>query len=183
MAARDPELPTIQTLITLAQAQPARALPDETHQSFPVPVPDPRGLRIAFFYCPALLSIHTGLQLLAPRNLALLNAATGKLEELRAMSPGEFGQKHARSDVIGKYDMLPDGRTPEQFRAMYDRLEADYNALLPLLAAGEIHGSQKIKETAAEFCTLFPLLVERPLLPYYEVLGKVFFAWLDKLAA
>src|SRR5262249_1320473 len=159
-------------LMTLALSQPARALSDETHQSFPVPVRGPKGPRVAFFYSPALLSIHTGLQLRAPRYLARLDAVTGKFEELRSVSPRDFEQKHGRGELIGAYNMLPGGRTPDEFRLMHERLVTDYDTLMPLWAAGETPGSAEIKNTAAEFRILFPHIVEQPLLPYYYALGK-----------
>ena len=126
---------------------------------------------------------HSGLRLRAPRYVTLLDAATGKLVELRAVNPGEFGQKHAKGEVIGAYDMLPGRRTPDQIHALRAQLEVAYDDLLPLFAADQTGGPREIKETAAAFRSLFSLLVEQPLLPYYAAVGKVYFAWLDKLAA
>src|SRR5262249_46547447 len=171
MASTYPELKSVQALIAVALAQPGAALATETHQSFPVPIPSPKGLRVAFFYCPSLLSIRSGLRLLAPSYLALLNAATSKFEELRAVSPSEFGQKHARRELLGAYDMMPEGCTPEQVHAMRARLLALYDVLMPPFAARETRSSPDLRRTAAEFRKLFPLLVERPLLPYYDALG------------
>src|SRR5262245_7202064 len=59
MVATNFAVQTIQTLIDAARAQLVRVLAAETHQSFPVPVLDPKGVRIAFLYCPAI-RVHAG---------------------------------------------------------------------------------------------------------------------------
>ena len=172
---------SIQTLIDAARAQLIRVLAAETHQSFPVPVLDPKGLRIAFLYCPAI-RVHAGFQLLAPEHLAVTSAATGKLEEWRAVAPDRFSQPHVRGELIGAWNMLPDGRTLDQFYAMYGRLELAYDTLLPRWAAGETGAPTHVTRMAAEFRRLFPQVTEQPLRPYYDALGKAFFTWLEELA-
>jgi len=181
MVATNFAVQTIQTLIDAARAQLVRVLAAETHQSFPVPVLDPKGMRIAFLYCPAI-RVHAGFQLLAPEHLALTSAATGKLEEWREVAPDDFGQPHVRGELIGAWNMLPNGRTPDQFYAMYGRLELAYDTLLTRWAAGETGAPAHVTRMAAEFRRLFPQVTEQPLRPYYDALGSSFFAWLDKLA-
>jgi len=68
---------------------PGQALPNETHQSFPMPVRGPTGLRVMFMYCTSIVTPGVGLQLLAPSYVAYLDAKTGKLEEMKAVTPAE----------------------------------------------------------------------------------------------
>src|SRR2546421_13121670 len=91
-------------LTALAHRYPAHALSPEYHQSQPIAVPGPQGLRVAFLYGKAMIvEPGEGLQLTSPSYLAFLNAVTGDFQELRALTSGELGQKHKEGERIGRY--------------------------------------------------------------------------------
>jgi hypothetical protein len=180
--AQDPtQIKSLEYLIAQARFHPAGALPTETHQSFPVPVPSAKGLRVAFLYCTSRASPQEGVLLLPPGYLAYLDAASGKFEELKAVTPAEFGQPHVGNEFIGHYKPA-EGTTIEEFSTMARQLFQDYDLLMPAFAAADTNISAEVKRAAAEFRTLFPRVTEAPLQPYYQAVGHEFFAWLSKIA-
>lgn len=186
------EILSVVHLTNLARRYPANALPPEYHQSQPIPVPGPKGLRVAFLYGKAMIvEPGEGLQLTPPSYLAFLNAVTGDFEELRAVTPGEWGPKHKEEERIGRYLTLPERLVPE-FLTKQLRLYQAYDALLPAFATDQANVPPHLKQAAneapptkkaaAEFQALFRAVAESPLLPYYQAIGKAFFAWLTRVA-
>jgi len=179
MAQADPSnLKTVTTLIGVAKRQPAAALPNETHQSYPIPLIKAGRLRIAFLYCPSHLSPGEGLLLRAPSYFAEIDAQTGTFEELREIQPGEFGQGHAPGEVIGKF-ALSEGLSQEEFLEKKNQLYKHYDLLLPAFVASTASVSADLKPVAREFGLLFSQVTEEPLRPYYRAAGRAFFAWLE----
>ncbi|MFQ5570020.1 MAG: hypothetical protein ACE5G0_10120 [Rhodothermales bacterium] len=170
-------LKPVRTLIKIAQKSPGRALPNETHQSFPMPVPGPTGLRVLFMYCTSVTAPGVGLQLLPPSYVAFLDAETGKFEEMRAITPQTFGQKDDPSAFIGRYE-VPVSLMPEEFVAQREQLYQEYDLLMPLFAEGQTRVSPETRHLADEFRQRFLLVTETPLEPYYSEAGEEFFRWL-----
>jgi hypothetical protein len=183
LAARG-ELRAMQSMKQLAEGvrpQVAAVLPVETHQSYPLPVVAGGTLRLGFLWSPAIVKPGAGLLLQPPSHVVEIDGERGALLELRAVTPGTFGQGDDPAKVIGRYDMLPDGRTPEQFLEMQSRLWALYDALVPAFARQRKAGDEKLGKQAREFLALFPKVTEQPLQPYYAAAGRDFFAWLREV--
>lgn len=172
---------SVQKLIAAA-GRPAAALPVQTHRSFPIPVHAPEGQRIVFLFCPSSISMEEGLRLLPPEYVAELDPATGRLLRMRAVTPADFGRSDPADEFLGCYDMLPGGRTPEQYHELHRNLLAAYDVMLPVFAAKPRRVSPQERQAARAFRTLFPQVTEQPLQPYYQVLGRDFFAWLEETA-
>lgn len=176
-------MPSIKQVSEGARALVAAVLPVETHQSYPIPVRRSGTLRLRFLFCPSLVKPNVGLLLQPPSHVLEIDGDTGALVELRATRPGDFQQSDDPQTVIGRWDMLPDGRTPDQFREMQARLYALYDALVPAFVADRKPGDATRAKQAREFRTLFRQVTEQPLQPYYRVAGAEFLGWLDQQAA
>jgi hypothetical protein len=108
--------------------------------------------------------------------------ASGRFEELRAVTSREFGQFHRPDEIIGTYG-LPEGMTYEQYDQKLARLNEVYDVLLPEFGAGRSGVRPEVVSAAKEFTDLFDLLSEPALKPYYAFLGRDFFAWIDQISA
>jgi hypothetical protein len=172
-------MPSIKQLSEGARALVAATLPVETHQSYAIPLVRDGKLRLRFLFAPSIVKPNAGLLLQPPSHVLEIDGHTGSLIELRAVTPRDFEQADDPQTVIGRWDMLPDGRTPEQFLDMQGRLYTLYDALVPAFAAGRKPGVEARAKQAREFLTLFPMVTEQPLQPYYRVAAAEFFAWLE----
>jgi hypothetical protein len=181
MGAKPPELKSVVQLVKKARLYPCGALLALMHQSFPVPVPGPTGLQVAFFYGRGeVIAPREGLKLFPPTYVAFLEAETGRFVELRAVAAGEFGLP-ADDTVIGKY--LSQGeRLAAEFLTKEVKLYQAYDVLLPAFAAGSPVPASDVRKVAGEFNVLFPQVTEAPLQPCYQALGKAFFAWVNRVA-
>ncbi len=180
MSSGQSEFVTTAELTRLARMNASGAVPEESRQSLPVPVQRPEGLRILFMFAPSQASPTEGVRMAPPNYVARMEPGTGKLEELRAVGPSDFGQSHGENDVIGAY-VMPEGMTVDEYLETRDRLYAVYDLLLPAFAAGRAAATPDLKEAALEFRKLFSAMSEPPLSPYYSALGKDFFAWVARL--
>jgi hypothetical protein len=111
----------------------------------------------------------------------IVDPANGQFGELRSVQGQDFGQTYVPGQIIGKYGMPP-GVTPEEFLPKRAELYADLDALLPAFAASQQTLDGSTLEAAKEFKELFNLLAEPPLMPFYHVVGREFFQWLDQVA-
>jgi hypothetical protein len=177
-----PQLKSIVAIIESARHYTAASLPNETHQSYPVPVRTGGGIRIAFLYCVSRVTFQEGLQLLPPSHLGFVNAETAVFEEFRAVRPADFGRSDPENQFLGKY-RLPEGMTQEEYLDYQARLFQAYDRLLPQFAINQASVSPETKRAAGEFKALFNLITEQILRPYYQAIGNDFFAWLDKVSS
>jgi hypothetical protein len=160
----------------------ARVLPVETRQSYPVPGHGPKkNLRIAFFYCTQNVVPFQGALVLPPSHRAYLDAATGTFEELKAVSPMDFGRNDDPATFLG-VAKPSDGVTSEDFPALEERFYHLYDLVLPVFAGGRTKVAPAALKEVAEFRSLFGRLSEIPLRPYYASEGKEFFAWLAQVS-
>lgn len=179
LAAREPRaMQSVKQLAEGVRPQVAAVLPVETHQSYPIPVVRNGTLRLRFLWSPAIVKPGAGLLLQPPSHVVEVDGDSGKLLELRAVTPRDLEQADDPAKVIGRYDMLPDGRSPEQFLDMQARLYALYDALVPAFAQNRKPGDDKLATQARDFLALFPKVTEQPLQPYYAAAGAEFFTWL-----
>jgi hypothetical protein len=178
MSLNEVKLKNVEEIVRLAQMSASGAVADEFRQSLPIPIREAEGLRLAFFFCPALARPGQPVQLGPPQYVIRLDAATGGMLELRKVEPKDFQQSHNPGDIIGTFGM-PAGLTTEEFMARRAALYKAYDALLPEFAAGRSRVSPDIKSQAVDFQKMFSLLSEPPLRPYYQATGKDFFKWLD----
>jgi hypothetical protein len=169
-------------LYPLARLRASGAVPDEARQSLPIPVRKSGGAQVLFFFCPAQLSAREGLRVAPPDYLERIDPATGALVELRAVTPADFGQRHAPDEPLGSVALAAD-LTPEQYVALRSQLFALYDRLLPAFAAGaERSPGDALRRDARELRAAFERLREEPLAPYYAAIGAEFFAWLEAVA-
>lgn len=173
------ELQPIRRIIETARIHPAGALPTETHQSFPVPVSGDVPT-IAFLFAPSVLQRGVGLQLLPPSYRAMIRGRDAHFEELRAVSPADFGLGDDPSRVLGTYGLAAD-MTPEAYTTIKERLLTTYDTLLPWFYGGD-EPTASVCRVALDFQGAFELVGERVLRPYYRALGRRFFAWVDAVA-
>ena len=150
---------------------------EQRRQSFPIPVIRPDGLHVLFLYYPARPFPGQPSKLWPP-DLLLSLEASGRFEELRAVTSREFGQSRQPHELIGTYGM-PEGMTYDQYVQKAARLSEVYDVLLPQFGAERSGVRPEVVSAAKEFTGLFRLLSEAPLKPYYDFLGKDFFAWID----
>lgn len=169
-------------LVQTARVQPAQALPDEMHQSWPIPVLAADGLRAAFLFAPRNLDRERGQVLFPPTYLAQIDAASGRFLELRAITPAELGQADAPGDVLGSY-ALPEGVDAQRYLALEaDTLRA-LDALVESFADDARPTDPSFARVAADFSRLYWALTAAPLHRYYRAVGRRFFGWLDGVAA
>jgi hypothetical protein len=171
----------IRELTTLARGRAARAFPLETYQSYPIPVPGPKGLKVVFLFGPQHAVAGEGSHLAPPGVLMALNAASGDLEEMRKVTPQALGQPHAPTDTLG-VDAMPPGMTADEFLAQRDRLQDAYDVLMPGFARGEKKPTPELKQAAERFKSAMPVVLEKVLMPYYASVGREFFPWLDAMS-
>jgi len=180
MPSNPPRFKNIAELTRHARIQAAGVAADEDRQSLPIPVLRAKGLRVIFFFCPALAKPGQPVGLRPPHYQAVLQPETGKLEELRAVTPRDFGQQHDETEVIGTF-ALPEGMSAEAFISKRDQLYGLYDILLPEFVAGRSVSDQRIRSVAKEFRQIFSVLSEPPLRPYYDSVGDKFFIWVEQL--
>jgi hypothetical protein len=165
-------------LANYARGYASSNLPIETHTSFLIPV---RGNSLSVIYCPSMLT-RAGLFLSVPDHLGRIDAVTAELLSLDPVLPWDFGQKHAKHERLGQYDMRRAVSSPEENHDLLRRLYADYDILLPHFFAGDSGLPVPAGRAAAEFPALFSRVNEQVLWPYYENIGRDFFGWLARVA-
>lgn len=163
-----------------ARIKSLEATGESTRQSFAIPVAGEDGVHLFFLYYPAQALARQPAKIGPPRFILDMEAS-GVFKELRAVTPKELGQSHRPEEAIGVYGSPP-GLTSEQYFESLDRLNQAYDLVLPRFGARQSSADPETKAAAKGFKTLFQLLVEQPLLPYYQALGKDFFAWIDRMA-
>lgn len=180
MATTSAPLMQTEQLNRLARMLTSGAVPEQYRQSLPMPVLRNNTIALALFYCPSRFAPGQPVQLQAPRYRLFLNPFTGVLEELKAVTGRDFGLGDPGEAPIGSFG-LPQGMTADDYMGKLERLFTLYDQLLPLFGGTPPPKSHYLKKIGDEFHQLFNELSEPPLLPYYQVLGKDFFTWLDRL--
>jgi len=170
----------IRELIGVARAH-ARALPDESRLSFPMPLTASPSADLAFLYCASRIRPREGCVLFSPTYRILANLATGRFVELDEVSSSDFGQPEPKGGRLGPINLAP-GMTSENYLAKQERLYDLYDRLLPALSVNPRQGPEALRKDAKEFIEVFRQLAEPPLLPYYRSAGKPFFDWLETAA-
>lgn len=179
-----PSLKPASELFDLAQRGPGGRLPDETHQSLPIPLPATgRVPRVAFLFAPSRLVFGTGLFLFAPSHRAVLDASTGEALGLDRVTPADLGVADAPGQELGRFG-LPKDVSPEEFRKAREKLLSAYDRLLGAWFAGEAprEASPATRAAATELRRTFAIVGEPPLAPYYAAVGKAFFGWVLEVA-
>jgi hypothetical protein len=159
-----------------ARLYPGGVQPPGTHQSYPVPLRGATDLKLAFLYCKAMIvRPREGLCLWPPAYVAMMSAATGRFDELKAVTARDFGQGHVMDQPLGNY-ITPADRLTDAFLTKQARLYQAYDQILPAYSQGKGRGD--VKQAADEFRALFAEITERPLFPYYQYIAKDFLSWL-----
>lgn len=174
-----PALMPISKVIEQARLRPLMVMPHFTHQSFPIPVRGGRrGLQLHFLYCPAKIEdSQKGLTLWPPNYVAILDAFTGKMEEIRKLTPGELGPRHSPDQRLG-YCRTPGQMMEDEFLLKLATWFQTVDILLPLFVARSYGLSADEQIEARKLSRLNAELMEPPLLAYYQALGREYFEWL-----
>lgn len=168
----------VSKIIQLAKLYPAAVMPELTHQSLPIPVATSKGLVLTFLYCHAEIEeAAKGYQLWPPNHRATMNAETGKFEELATVTSSSFNLPHPMDKPIGNYAHVAE-RMEDAFLNLLVAFYQTYDTVLHAFAGGEQLTSQEIKQAARDFERFFSEVAEKPLGPYYQVIGKDFFQWI-----
>ena len=72
--------------------------------------------------------------------------------------------------------------TSDRYHRELARLNEVYDVVLPEFGARQSAVSPEVASAAKKLRELFGLLSEAPLKPYYDSLGKDFFAWIDEIS-
>ena len=170
----------ITKLIELARIYPASALPDGSHQSFPIPLGGSEKQFVAFLFCPASTDYNKGLKLFHPNYIATLNVTTGNLEMLRRLKQEELIPTDSDPEnVIGWYSM-PEGMSSEEFSDLRNSLYNYYDVLLPVYSGVKKIDNSVLKNSASHFINVFEKVTEPALMPYYKKMGNDFLSWIKK---
>jgi hypothetical protein len=116
-----------------------------------------------------------------PRFLLWLDPRTGRMLELKRLTPADFGRADTRDQMLGVL-LLPEGMTGEQYLEQKAALFALYDVLLPEFAHPQQPSSNATRSAARKFEALFHLLREPPVDAYYEAVGHDFFHWVRDAA-
>jgi hypothetical protein len=177
-----PELKPVERLIKAGSLHAKGALPDEGYQSYPIPVPGPRGLRVAFLYAAAVDVVPlAGPILRSPTYVGFVDAETARFVELRVFHADEVGLAHLEGRDLGQVPGDDAWQAPEVV-AKEAALYRGYDAILGAFAAGIAPLPVETKRAADDFAAVFAELAEAPLVPFYRGVGRAFFAWLDRVA-
>jgi hypothetical protein len=174
--AMNPQSPkTSAELTKLARTYSMGAVSEQYRQSLPIPVWSNSAVDVEFFFAPAHARPQQPVDLFPPK-FALTLHLDGSLIRLWKVSPRDFGLNHDAAQSIGRFG-LPEGWTYENYEERHARLLESLDILLPQFAAQNSRPDGETGAAAREYLKLFKELMEPPLTPYYETLGKPFFAW------
>jgi hypothetical protein len=166
----------MQQLFVEGRRRVADKVPDESRQSLPVPWVREGRLEVAFFYAPSKVTPADGVKMAPPDQLSSLDARSGTLSALRAVTPPDFGMADAPGALLGAFK-LPPGVDAAAYLAARAELFALYDRLMPAFAAAPAAPDPAVRAQAQEFLRLFAAVHEPPMAPYYEALGRGFLDW------
>jgi len=184
MSSSVPSLQPARELFDLAQRGPGGRLPDETHQSLPIPLPaTAREPRVAFLFLPSRLVFGVGLVLTAPTHRAVLDASKGEVLGFEGVTPGDLGVPDGPGKDLGRFG-LPKNVSPAEYLKARDELLGAYDRLLGPWYGGEParEAGRATRAGASALKRAFAVVGEPPLAPYYAAVGKGFFGWVNELA-
>ncbi len=180
--ARDPMpvLLPISKVIEQARLHPLAVMPKYTHQSFPIPVRGGRrGLQMYFLYCPAKIEDpQKGLSLWSPKYLAILDAYTGQMNEIRKISTGELGPRHSSDQHLG-YCRTPGQAMEDEHLLKLANWYQAFDIISPLFVARSYGLTAEEQEVARKLTKLNADLFEPPLNIYYQAVGREYYDWLQ----
>ncbi len=177
------EVKPVRRLVETARMHPAGAMPTETHQSLPVPLFTGSGDgAVGFLFAPTALQMGAGLWVFPPTYRAIVTAREAVFEEMRRVTPADFGLDDDPAKALGTYG-LPRDVTAEQYTALKERLYDDYDALLPWFFGGDVAPPASVRRVAEDFRVVFHTLSEHVLQRYYRAFGRRFFTWVDSVSA
>jgi hypothetical protein len=153
-------------------------LPRGAYVSVPVPVLRKGKLKVAaLFGRGEIVESGQGLQLWPPSHVAYVDCGSGRLELLRAVTPGDFGRADDPLEPLGAARSPVARQAPEFVNAMALFLQS-FDAALPHFADEARRLSPAATAAARELAALFAQVAESPLRPYHEALSPAFFEWL-----
>jgi len=175
-ASRLPSIVTLREPLRYATG----ALPAGLYESLPVPVLQQGGLRIAALYCRGeIVESGAGLQLWPPSRVAWVDARSGRLELLRAVTPADFGRSDDPERPLGAVPP-PAERLGAEFQDATALFLQAFDAAVPHFVDDAGRPSSEARLAARAFAERFARVAETPLRPYYRALSPKFFAWLEE---
>lgn len=171
----------LERLSQLALRYVSAAVPVSKHQSFPFPAVKDGRLKVCFLYCSSGPS-PKGKELLAPDYLETVDGLTARLDDFVTVTPQSLAvPRVAISQVIG-YVPLPAGLTLDEYSERRSRMLGCMDRLVRAFFAGRKDLDEGERKAAAEFRSLWAVLSEAALAPYYESAGKPWFDWVRRVA-
>jgi len=180
-ALKPTEYKPLSLIAAVARRKVSSAVADETYQSLPIPVVKNGRLKVEFLYCAAGRT-REGSELLAPDYLESMDAMTLRLDHLVSVSPESLGVPGEKmSQVIG---VVPPygGLMPERYEERRSSMLVSMDRLVVPFFAGRVPLSEEQRRAASEFRDGWAALAERPLVAYYDSVGKTFFDWFRRAA-
>jgi hypothetical protein len=171
---------TFEEIFRKIQSQTAGLLGDGYRQALPLPAMQGNAVILQVIIAPSVIREPEGTIIFPPSYLGLFQSTDASLLKLMAVDDTYFGQAHPVGEPLGVANM-PEGMTFDQFINLRAELFAAYELLIPPFSKKEVNLNDQQYKAVASFLTLFPQLSEAVLKPYYEYVGKEFFAWLQEI--
>lgn len=166
----------------LSQLYGAGLVGPQTRQSYPLPIrADGRLVAALLYYTGMVESPDKGYQVWPPRFLATLDAMTGRVLALKAVTPASFRLRHAPEKPLGNY-LSPPERIGETFLTGQAQMMQALDVLVAAYAFPATTVTPPVREAARRFLQLFPTISESPLQPYYEAMANDFFDYTRQAA-
>ncbi|MFT3867628.1 MAG: hypothetical protein QM715_03915 [Nibricoccus sp.] len=170
----------IKDVVQIAR-EAAFTLPDETRQSFPIPILSPTGSKIVFLFCPQHVMPGEG-ALLSPPSYSLeydwIAKTTGGLRKITNAGDIGGGSFPAGSQALHK---MPFGKTLDDCDKMGEELDRLYDELIPIYFK-QVEPTADLPKKCKSFLTIFSEISEKPLASLYATVGKSYFDWLHENA-
>jgi hypothetical protein len=151
---------------------------EETGYSLPIPVVAEKKLLIARLAFGTRVVPQQGVYVMPPSHKLMADYATGKFIAIEELDVRAAGIKLPPAGEAWMHQG-PQFATPQERIAAYERLWELCDLVLPPFAARRAPEGEA-KKAIKEFRELFDKLAEKPIQPYYEVLGKEFVTWLEQ---
>lgn len=153
----------------------------EMYHSYPIPVRTSRGVELAFLLGGQNANPRVGLSYGVPTRLAYFDLGSGAEQEVRTVTPAEFGQSMPTNGSLGLLPPLTVEQATDLPRVK-QQLYAAYDRLLPAFAARRNELTVSERNAARTAREILPRLEEVPLKPYYAAVGREFFGWIASVA-
>jgi hypothetical protein len=159
----------------------AFTLPDETRQSLPIPVFSKAGGKIVFLFCPQHIIPREGALLSAPTHELEFDWKAKKTEGLRKFNDMSDIERRKHASASQALHKMPPGMSLNEYDKKDEELNQLFDELIPVYFK-QVEAMADLPEKCCSFLSIFREISEKPLVLYYETVGKDYFDWLQKNA-